>query len=306
VSRAIVADEAEGDRAMPATIGFLSSTPSVGFEHLLRAFLAGLRMNEIENMDVVTLEAWAGGDYDRLDGLASCLIGHDVNLLVAAGGIVAAQAAINAAKKKNIRVLYVMGRDSAQDKLDYDNGKGINVKTSDLVKNRHDDLKTILGQNAKIFLLVNPRTRVAEQEEEEFKKFGGKDEASTLSGLHQAFQRLKDKENADGVIISADPHYNSQRQTVVELAAKHGIAASYPWSEYVEAGGLIGLGPDLRRVYMNLGRMAAESLSGKSLAELDQFSDAGTPKLAINLRTALALGRDIPDRLMSNADILVY
>lgn len=291
---------------MADTIGFLSSTPSAGFEHLLRAFLAGLRVNKPKNMDVVTLEAWAGGDYGRLDGLASSLIECDVKLLVAAGGIVAAQAAINAAKKKNIPVLYVIGRDSAQDNLNYGNGKGTNVNTSDLIKDRYNDLKAILGPNARIFLLVNPRTRVAEHEKQQFKQLGGKYEASSLSELQEAFQCLKDKEKADGVIFSADPYHNSQRQIIVELAAKYGIPASYPWSEYVEAGGLISRGSDLRRVYFNLGRMAAEFLSGKSLAAVEQFSKAGAPKLAINLRTALVLGRDIPDSLLSDADILVY
>ncbi len=288
---------------MSSIIGFLGSTPSAGFEHLAAAFRAGLAAkSNSANGNAIVVEAWAGGNYERLDELANCLVHQKVELLVAAGGIVAAKAAIAAASPSNIPVLYVTGRNPSIDQLDeYPKAYGINVDTSDLLDARRQDLEVILGAGAKIVLMVNPRAVVASQEE---KSFGDYFEAS-VANLSAAF--ANGSRDAQGVVVSADPYFNSQRRTIVDLAAKHSIAASYPWCDYVELGGLIGRGPNLTRVYSRLGLMAAAILGGSSSAMADRrYLQSGAPELAINLRTAAAHDQVIPDSLLLTADRLIY
>jgi putative ABC transport system substrate-binding protein len=291
---------------MPNAIGFLGSTPSAGFEHLVSAFRHGLDTRGHDAArDTTIVESWAGGDYRRLNALAKNLVGQNVELLVAAGGIVSALAAIDAARPSGIPVLYVVGRDPSRDGItNYPKAVGINVKTSDLIPVRHDELKAAIGGNSNIFLLVNPGTRVASDEKP---PFGGKHaEASSPGELHSAFKRFR-QQNVAGVVVSADPFFNTQRQTIVDLAAKFGIPASYPWTDYVEAGGLISRGSNLRRVYLKLGATAAELLSGTALEKLDpQLKSAGNTELAINLRASRALELEIPFSTISNADILIH
>jgi len=288
---------------MSSVIGFLGSTPSAGFEHLTKAFCAGLgAKNDSSGGDAVILEAWAGGDYGRLGALAQSLVSQDVEVLIAAGGIVAAKAAIDAASPKNLPVLYVTGRAPSIDGLDkYSKAYGVNVDTTNLLQSRRQDLEAILGAGAKIVLMVNPRAVVASEEE---KSFGSYFQAS-VSNLDSAF--ASGVEGVQGVVVSADPYFNSQRQRIVDLAAKHGVAASYPWADYVALGGLISRGPNLTRVYSRLGIMAADILTnGKSAPSDTRFLAPGSADLTINLRTARAHNRNVPDSLLLSADRLIH
>ena len=86
--------------------------------------------------------------------------------------------------------------------------------------------------------------------------------ASAASGLEAAFSTAV-AEQANALVVSADPFLTTQRKSIVTLAARHPLPAVYPWREYVESG---GYGPDLMDAYYQNGVYAGRILQGERAA----------------------------------------
>jgi putative tryptophan/tyrosine transport system substrate-binding protein len=129
--------------------------------------------------------------------------------------------------------------------------------------------------------------------------------------IEEAFATLA-KRKIFGVLVGADALFNDHRQQVVSLAARYAMAGVYPWREYVIAGDLVSYGPNLSEAYrlsgLYVGRiLKGESLGSRHLARQSEQERAKKPadlpviqpakfELAINLRTAKALGIDVPQQ----------
>ena len=125
-------------------------------------------------------------------------------------------------------------------------------------------------------------------------------EATTETEIEAAFASALSK-RAAALLVSADPFFTIRRAELVALAARHALPTVYPWREYVEAGGLLSYGVEQTDNFRRAATCADRILKGANSAELPA---QGPVKLTrtINLKTAKALGLDVPPPLLAIAD----
>src|SRR5262249_32578705 len=127
--------------------------------------------------------------------------------------------------------------------------------------------------------------------------------ATTQDELDSAFEAMFYRQ-VGGVIMNADPFFNSRRQEIVELAMRHRLPAIYPWPDLATSGGLIAYGTSLTDVYRQVGIFAGRILNGAKPADLPVQRPTKFD-LVINLKTANALGLTVPQSLLMQADEVI-
>jgi putative ABC transport system substrate-binding protein len=128
-------------------------------------------------------------------------------------------------------------------------------------------------------------------------------EASSESEIDNAFAVLA-QHKMDPLIINTDPFLLGQRQQIVQLAARRNVPTVYFLREFVDAGGLMSYGPSIANMYRQAGIYVGRVLKGENVAELPVVQPTKFD-LVINLRTASALGLEIPTNLLIRADEVI-
>jgi putative ABC transport system substrate-binding protein len=300
--------------SMPV-IGFLSSRSPNESRRLVAAFHAGLGENDyVEGRNVAIEYRWAEGQYDRLPALVANLISRGVVLLVTTGGEPSALAA--KAATSTIPIVFTSGDDPVKIGLVASlnrpggNATGVSLLTSTVATRRFGLLHELVPRAADIGILINPNYQQAEAETREIQ------EAAHASGqlvhivsatsereLESAFATLV-QQRTDALLVDPDPFFLSRRDRIVALAATHAIPAIYQWREYVEAGGLVSYGVSLADGYRQVGIYTARVLKGAKPADLPVVQPTKF-ELMINLKTAKALGLEIPEKLLALADEVI-
>jgi putative ABC transport system substrate-binding protein len=257
---------------------------------------------------------WAQGQYDRLPALAADLVSRGITLLVAVGGEPSALAAKAAAP--TIPLVFTTGGDPVKIGLVTSlnrpggNATGVSLLTTTPEAKRLGLLHELVPSAAAIGALINPNYQEAEGQSRELQEAArsiGRQlhivYAKSEGELESAFATLV-QERADALLVSADPFFDTRRDQIVAFAAQRRLPAIYQFREYAVAGGLISYGISITDGYRQVGIYAARILNGAKPAELP-IQQSIKFEMVINLKTAKALGLDLPPMLLARADEVI-
>jgi putative ABC transport system substrate-binding protein len=299
--------------AMPV-IGYLSARSPEDTTHLVAAFRRGLvESGYVEGQNVAIEYKWALGQVDRLPALAAELAGRSVAILVATGGDSAALAA--KAATSTIPIVFSMGDPvkaglAASYNRPGGNATGINILTQTLDPKRLGLLHELVPQAATIGFLVDPNFPPAEDQSKDEQK------AARAIGLHIHVLRAKTDHEIEAAFetvahqrigalaVAASPFFDTRRDTLVALAARHAVPTMYHFREFAAAGGLMSYGNDPIDAYRQVGVYAGRILNGAKPADLPVVQPTKF-EFVINLNTAKALGLDVPLHLQQLANEVI-
>jgi ABC-type uncharacterized transport system substrate-binding protein len=299
---------------MPA-IGILDSASAESRGEELAAFHRGLReAGHVEGQDFTIKYRPADNDFARLPALAAELVRDQVAVIVAAGGPRSALAAKEATK--TIPIVFTTVADPVKSGLvaglerPGGNLTGTAGLTSELDAARLELMHRLLLDQPKrkagpIGVLRNPdRPEVGGQSREldaAAKTIGRQlifQDAGTEREIDAAFATLAGQ-RVDALLVTASSFFSRRRAQVIALAEQHRFPAIYQWREFVAAGGLMSYGPSIMEAYQQAGSYAGRILKGAKPADLPVMKPTWF-ELAINFKTAKALGLDIPSTLHVN------
>jgi putative ABC transport system substrate-binding protein len=300
--------------AMPV-IGYLSGRGPDDAAHLVAAFQRGLSEAGYVDGHNVTIEyRWAYGEYDRLSAMAAELARKPVAVLVSTGGEPTALAA--KAATSTIPIVFNVGGDPVKLGLvaSYNrpgaNATGINLLTETMEPKRLNILHDLLPQASTIATLANlmfpPAEMQSKQIEEAAQVIGIQAQlfrASTDSEIDAAFQSMA-QQKIPALIVLANPFFDTRRGNLIALAARHKLPTIYGFREYAVDGGLMSYGIDLPEVLRQQGLYAGRILNGAKPTDLPVMQPTKFD-LVINLKTAKALGLDVPQNLLALADEVI-
>jgi len=296
----------------PPLVGYLSSRGRQESEPHLAGFRRGLaELGFAEGRDVSLEYRWAEGRYERLPALAGELLAKGVSVIAAVGGAPSALAV--KAATHDVPVVYVIGDDPAQIGLAQSlsrpggNFTGVSFLTSDLGAKRLGLLCELLPRASAIALLLHPDNPGAEAQRRELTTA-----AQTLrrrlvvvranrdGGFEGVFEALA-RERVDGLVVQNDASFDSQRERLIALTARHAMPAIYHIREFPAAGGLMSYGASLVDAYRQAGRYVGRVLKGEKPAQMPVWRPTSF-ELVINAATARALRIAVPQSLLLEAD----
>lgn len=300
--------------AMPV-IGVLHSGSPAPLADQIAAFKQGLsETGYTEGKDVAIEYRWAEGHYDKLPALAADLVGRNVTVLGAAGGIPPALAAKRATA--TIPIVFLMGSDPLKAgvvaSLNRPGGNvtGVSFLENSLTEKRVALLSQIAPQASTIGMLVNPSNPDAAIEARDaqiaVQALGRKlvvVKASTDNDFEPAFDTLT-AQNSSAFTMGGDPFFTSRRAQIVALTASHKLPAMYPQRTFVAAGGLMSYSTSFTEAYRQWGIYIGRVLKGAKPADLPVIQPTKF-EFVINLKTAKVLGLDVPPSLLALADDVI-
>jgi putative ABC transport system substrate-binding protein len=292
--------------AMPV-IGYLSARSLESDVPYLTAFHQGLNeTGYVEGKNVIIEYRWARGRYDRLREMAADLVRRRVAVIVTTGASPSLVAARGATRE--IPTVLISG-EPMQDGIVVSfnrsgrNATGVSLFTDMLSL---DLVRELIPNAAAIALLVDPNSRESVIEPNEVQE-----------AAHAIGQRIivsKAGSELDlvlafagtpaALLIAGSPFFTRRRDQLVALSAQCAVPTVYEWSEFATAGGLISYGPSLTDAYRQVGVYAARILNGEKPADLP-VQQTTKFELVINLKTAKALGLDVPPTLLAQADEVI-
>jgi putative ABC transport system substrate-binding protein len=128
-------------------------------------------------------------------------------------------------------------------------------------------------------------------------------EISGPDKLDSAFEVLG-REQVEALMVPPDTTFFTVRKRIGELVATARMPSIYGFREHVQAGGLMSYGPDPREMYRRAGTYVDKILRGAKPADLP-VEQPTKIELIINVRTAKALGLDVPTTLLARADEVI-
>jgi len=300
--------------AMPV-IGFLHGQNPAQFARAVAAFRQGLsRAGYIEGRNVAIEFRWAEGQYDRLPALVADLVRSQVAAIVTGGSTAAALAA--KAATTTIPIVFLTGADPLKIGLVSSfnrpggNATGVSVLVNTLAAKRLELLHELVPTAATVGLLMNPTGAISEPESKDAEAAARTlglpvyvETATSEREIDAAFASF-DQRKINALFVTGDPFFVTQRHQLVARAARYALPTSYSTRESVEAGGLFFYGSSQDDAYRQIGTYAGRILKGEKPANLPVLQPTRF-ELIINLKTAKALGLDVPAKLLALADEVI-
>jgi putative ABC transport system substrate-binding protein len=301
----------------PATIpriGFLSAAPLSSITARSEAFRQGLRdLGYVEGRNITIDWRSADDQWDRLPALAVELVGLKVSLIVTAE-----EPAALASRKVTQSIPIVMAQSgdpvvtglAASLARPGGNVTGLTTGAFELPSKEVGLLREAVPKLSRLAVLSNPGNP---PNSTGLKSIGAAARALSLSvsvhdvrdasALAAAFAAMTE-ERADGLIVLPDPMFLTQRAQIAELAARARLPAIYGIPEHVRAGGLMSYAADRTALFRQAATCVDKILKGVKPADLP-VEQPTKFELAINLKTAKALGLTIPQPLLLRADEVI-
>jgi putative tryptophan/tyrosine transport system substrate-binding protein len=295
------------------TIGILRSTGADGFAHLVTAFRKGLlEAGYIEGRNVVVDFRYADGQPDRLPALVADLIERKAAVIV--GNTPAALAA--KAATTTVPIVFSTGSDPVRDGLVASlnrpggNVTGVVFFSGVLAAKRLELLRLLAPKATTLAVLMNPSTREGQEERRDVevaaKAIGLQYvvfDATNERDFELAFTTFVQR-GAGALIVGSGGFLNANRKSIIALAARHGLPASFSLREFAVDGGLMSYGASQTDAYRKAGTYAGRILQGEKPADLPVLQPT-VFEFIINLKAAKALDIEVPDRLIALADEVI-
>jgi putative ABC transport system substrate-binding protein len=301
--------------ALPV-VGFIRDGSANGSARLAAAFRKGLNeKGYVEGQNVTVEYHWLEGEYDRLPALVADLVRRQVAVIATPGNVpsLAAKAAT-----ATIPIVFGVGDDPVQQGLVASlarpggNVTGINFFSTEVNAKRLRLLHDLVPKAVRIAVLLNPaNAEIAETTLRDVKEAAPTIglqiqmtlNARTIGEIDAAFATLS-RERPDALFVAGDAFFVSQRERLAALTARHQIPAAYSVRELVAAGGLMSYGGDLADMFHQIGVYTGSILKGATPAELPVLQSTKF-EFVINLKTARALGIEVPSALLLIADEVI-
>jgi putative tryptophan/tyrosine transport system substrate-binding protein len=294
-------------------IAYFSGRSQATDSHLLEAFRDGLKSTGYVEGQNVTLEVqWADGRYADLAKLAPEVVATRPDLIVAVGGNPVAVAF--KAATSTIPVVFGAGADPVAiglvKNLNRPEGNltGMTLWANELDAKRLDLLHDMLPKARKVAVLMNPENPGYAELLPRTKDVAGTLgldlvllAAASSSEVEQAFKSLP---TVDALAVGADAFLINIRSRILRLAQERRLPGIFPAREFATDGGLASYGTRWADMYRLLGTYAGRILKGAKPADLPVQRPA-TYELVINLKTARALGLDLPPLILTRADEVI-
>jgi putative tryptophan/tyrosine transport system substrate-binding protein len=300
--------------ALPV-IGFLCVDSREGFADRLRAVHQGL--NEagfVEGRNVAIEYRWADGQIDRLPALAADLARRQVNVIATAGASPAALAA--KAATATIPIVFQIGADPVASGLVASlnrpggNLTGVTSLNTELGPKRLELLHELVPAANLLAVLINPKGSQAAIQLDGFQA-AARTLGLQLHVLHASSEHDFDmvftsvrQLRAGGLAIGPDPLFLSRSEQLAAMALRHAVPTISPYREFVPPGGLMSYGGSLTEQYRLVGVYTGRILKGDKPADLP-VEQITRVELAINMKTARALGLSFPTALLVRADEVI-
>jgi putative tryptophan/tyrosine transport system substrate-binding protein len=292
--------------------GGVRPTPIEGT--LYEGFPQGMRQRGyVEGKDFVIEWRFAEGKYERFSDFAAEMVSLQVDAIV-----LGTPAAIRSVQEATSTIPIIMGFSTDPvgngfvASLSHPGGNttGLASSTDDTVPKQLDILAMVVPRLRHFGFLANPDNpsyslvlrnvkNAAQQAGFNMRPY----EARSFEEIESAFTKLAN-ERVEAVMVISDALFFSHRRRIAELALEHRLASIFVLREYAAAGGLLSFGENLQDFFRRAATFVDKVFKGAKPADLP-IEQPTRFNLVINLKTAKALGLDVPDKLLVIADEII-
>jgi putative ABC transport system substrate-binding protein len=299
-------------QATMPVVGFINAATQQDYKRQLAAFLKGLaESNYVEGRNVSIEYRWAEGQIDRLPALMADLVRRRVAVIAATStpAAIAAKAAT-----ATIPIVFETGADPVQlglvSNLSRPGGNltGITQTSVETTPKRLQVLHELLPAARVMALLVNPADASLSEayiaEAQAAARVLGVElqlvKASSESEFDGAFAKAKEL-RTEGLVISGGALFSGSGERLAALTLRHAMPTAFASREFTAAGDLLAYGSAATDAYRLAGVYAGRILNGDKPADLP-VQQATRVEMYINLKSAKALGINVPNTLIGRAD----
>jgi len=295
-------------------IGYLGNSSPALERDFVDAFRQGLRdLGYAEGHNILIEYRWAEGRYDRLPEFAAELVRLKVDVLLTAGtpGALAAKQAT-----QTIPIVMAVSGDAVGTGLVQSlarpggNITGLTRMTRDLDGKRLELLKEVVPSLSRVAILLNPANPISargwSEAQSPAKALRLKLEPAEVKAAEEfeaAFATIA-RQRPGGLFIIADQFLLAHRTQIVDFGARRSLPAISPYSEFVDAGGLMSYAANDPAMFRRAATYVDKILKGRKPADLP-VEQPTKFELIINMRTAKQIGLTIPPNVLAQADKVI-
>jgi putative tryptophan/tyrosine transport system substrate-binding protein len=295
-------------------IGFMSGRSADAGSVVAAAFRQGLQeTGYVADRNVAIEYRWADNQVDRLPAIAAELVGRPVSVIAVFGTVPARTAK---AASTTIPIVFMTADDPVAVGLvaslnrPGENVTGVSFVSATLGTKRLEMLRALAPKTDLIAVLLDPNSSESQNQsrdvQEAARALGQRLvvlNAGTASEIDTVFTALV-QQRVGALLVSGSPTFGSRHKQLVALATRHTLPTMYATREYTTAGGLISYGASILDAYRQAAIYVGRILKGDRPSDLPVLQPTKF-ELVINLKTAKALGLEVPDKLLALADEVI-